>query len=194
MSPFARASAVVFDLDGTLTAPYLDFDRIRSEIGLEPGPILEGIAGLDRPARAAAESILLRHEWEAAENAILRDGAMDVMTALRARGHPTAIVTRNARLTVHRVLDRFGLTVDAIRTRDDGPIKPSGEPILSICDELGADPKAGWMVGDYLFDILAGREAGSKTALIIGDGPPPRYAAQADHVIRQLAELLPLIS
>ena len=35
--------AVIFDLDGTITQPYLDFDGIREEMGLEKngGPILE---------------------------------------------------------------------------------------------------------------------------------------------------------
>jgi len=35
--------AVIFDLDGTITQPYFDFDAIREEIGLprDSGPILE---------------------------------------------------------------------------------------------------------------------------------------------------------
>ena len=35
-------SAVIFDLDGTITRPFLDFDAIRREMGLPHGlPILE---------------------------------------------------------------------------------------------------------------------------------------------------------
>lgn len=37
--------AVIFDLDGTITQPYFDFDAMREEIGLakDSGPILESM-------------------------------------------------------------------------------------------------------------------------------------------------------
>ena len=41
--------AVIFDLDGTLTEPVLDFDAMRAEIGLPEGvPILEQLDGARR--------------------------------------------------------------------------------------------------------------------------------------------------
>ena len=49
------------------------------------------------------------------------------------------------------------------------------------------------MVGDYLFDILSGEGAGTSTVLMVGDKPAPEYAAKADHVIRRLRDLLPII-
>ncbi len=192
MSPTIARSAVIFDLDGTLTKPYLDFDAIRAELGLE-GPILEAMAQMDSVSRQRAEVVVLRHEREAAENATLQDGAVEVLTACRARGHPIAILTRNARSTVNLVLQNHGITVDALRTREDGAIKPSAQPILSICEELRADPRCSWMVGDYLFDIMSGRAAGTHTVLMIGDRPAPDFADQADHVIRRLVELLSII-
>ena len=55
--------AVIFDLDGTLADPLLDFDAIRAEIGLAPGlPILEQLADATPAARARAEEIMRRHE------------------------------------------------------------------------------------------------------------------------------------
>jgi len=186
-------SAVIFDLDGTLTKPYLNFDAIRAEIGLPPGPILESLEAMDEPSRAEAERILLRHEWDAARNATLHDGAVEIVAACRARGFPTAILTRNARPTVDHVLRSHGIIVDAIRTREDGAIKPSPEPVLSICAELNVDPTASWVVGDFLFDILSGRRAGTRTVLMIGDADFPAFSDQADFVIRRLSELLPIL-
>jgi len=116
-----------------------------------------------------------------------------VPTTLQSYGHPVAILTRNSRVTVDLVLDRYGIRIDAIRTREDGAIKPSPVPVLSLCEELSADPHLSWMVGDYLFDIISGEAAGAHTALMIGDKAPPEYASRADHVIRRLAELLPLV-
>jgi len=186
-------AVVIFDLDGTLTKPYLDFDAIRRELGIAQGPILEALAQMEAPAQREAEAVLLRHEWEAAENAPLYDGAVATVAACRAKGHPVAILTRNARVVVDYVLEKHGFVVDAIRTREDGAIKPSAEPVLSLCRQLNASPPRSWMVGDYLFDILSGKAAGTRTVLMIGDGVPPDYAGKADFVIRQLCELLAVI-
>ena len=187
-------AAVIFDLDGTLTKPYLDFDAIRREIGIAQGPILEAIAQMDSEGRRDAEVILLRHEWDAANNGTLSVGAGETVAECRARGYGVAILTRNTRAVVDYILAEHGFVVDAIRTREDGPIKPSAEPVLSICRELQADPTHSWMVGDYLFDILSGKAAGTRTVLMIGEGAEPAYAKQADYVIQSLSELLALVA
>ncbi|MHC4695859.1 MAG: HAD family hydrolase [Planctomycetota bacterium] len=184
--------AIIFDFDGTLTRRYLDFDLMRAEMGVE-GPILEALEVMDEQARKRAEAILLRYEHDAAENATLQEGAVEVVAEFRAKGHPVAILTRNARATLDVVLERYGIVVDAIRTRTDGAIKPSPEPVWSICKELGASPQRSWMVGDHLFDIITGEAAGTHTVLMIADEPVPDYAERADHVIRRLSELLPLV-
>jgi HAD superfamily hydrolase (TIGR01509 family) len=194
----AQRSAVIFDFDGTITQPYLDFDAIRAEIGIDSGPILEALQHFTDSERARALDILARYELDAADNATLQAGATETIDALRARGHPVGILTRNARVSVEAVLRKFGLTVDAIWTRDEGAIKPSPEPILSMCKELDADPSQSWMVGDHLFDILTGINAGTRTVLAIGH-PPAKHAnieeakQRADHVIHALPELLDLV-
>ena len=115
--------AVIFDLDGTLTVGNLDFDGIRAEIGLGEGPILEALQHMAPPQRAAAEAILNRHERQAAETARLQEGAAETVAELRKRNLPVGILTRNARPWAQRVLDRFGIEVDGLRTREDGVIK-----------------------------------------------------------------------
>ena len=47
------AKAFIFDLDGTLTLPQLDFAAIRAEMGITDGPILEELEAL-APAQAEA--------------------------------------------------------------------------------------------------------------------------------------------
>lgn len=188
-----RRGAVIFDFDGTLTRPHLNFDAIRAEIGVR-GPILEAMASLTQADRDRAESTLLRHEWDAARNAELQDGAAEVVAHIREMGFPTAILTRNAREPVRHVLKTFGILVDALRTREDGAIKPSAEPVLELCRQLSTDPAESWVVGDFLFDILSGRAAGTRTVLMIGDGARPAFADQADHVIRSLHELPAIVA
>ena len=186
-------SVIIFDLDGTLTKPVLDFDAIRAEIGGIEGPILEALVDLSPEDRARAELIVARHEREAVDRAELYEGAVEVVDECRRRGHAVAVLTRNARANLDRILDRFGIIMDTVRTREDGAIKPSAEPVLSICREVGADPTVSWMIGDYLFDILSGQAAGTRTVLMIGDGERLEFADQADFVITHLLELVSIL-
>ena len=71
----AKIYAIIFDLDGTLTRPILDFDAIRREIGIEKGPVWESILQMSPKTRKAAEEILLRHEMDAANNCVLQPNA-----------------------------------------------------------------------------------------------------------------------
>lgn len=186
-------SAIIFDLDGTLTVPHLDFDQIRRELGLEQGPILEALAKMSDGQRTRAATVLERHEERAARESRLQEGACQTLASLKDRGFKTAILTRNARRWVDVVLEKHGLVVDAIRTRDDGAIKPSPEPIFSICAQLHCRPAASWMVGDYLYDIESGQAAGCRTVLLLGAGARPVFAERADYTVDRLVELLELV-
>jgi phosphoglycolate phosphatase-like HAD superfamily hydrolase len=48
------------------------------------------------------------------------------------------------------------------------------------------------MVGDYLFDIQAGRDAGTETVFVDNLGRP-EYASQADRSVKTLGELFEII-
>src|ERR1700692_233112 len=66
--------AILFDMDGTLTEPMLDFPRIKAEMGIGDRPILESLDRLAPDRRIEAEAILLRHEEHAARNSTLNPG------------------------------------------------------------------------------------------------------------------------
>lgn len=191
-----NTDGVIFDLDGTLTRPYFDFDRIRAEIGLpdtERTPILEAVAKMSGAERERANAILERHEHEAAHGCELYEDAVEVVERIRGEGVPVAILTRNSRPCTQIVMERHSLRVDWVHTREDGPVKPAPDAILRMCERWRATPSRVWMVGDYLFDIRAGTSAGTRTALMIGNDAVPEYAHEADHVIRRLTELLQLL-
>ena len=162
----AAVRAVIFDLDGTLTEPLLDFDAMRAEIGLPPGPILEQLAHVDAATHARADEILRRHEREAIARATLADGCADLLGRLAARVIPTAILTRNVREVVEAFTRAFGFSFAAVYTREDGPPKPSPVGVLALCEKMRVAPAETLVVGDYKFDILAGRDAGCATALV----------------------------
>jgi hydrogenase expression/formation protein HypE len=174
LRPF-RVSAVLFDFDDTLTAPgALDFEHIRRELGcpLEL-PILEYVASLPEAARRKAEARLAELELEAAGRAQPNPAADEVVRRLRAQGLPLGILTRNGRGAVERALQNFpGLAptdFDVIVSRDDpGAPKPAPDGVVLAAARLGVDPSELLVVGDYVFDILAGSAAGAVTALLLG--------------------------
>ena len=188
--------AVIFDLDGTLTEPVLDFDAMRTEIGLPEGvPILEHIESLSPGARARADAILLRHEREAIARATLADGCADLLGHLRGLQIPIAILTRNVREVVETFARMFTFQFHAVYTREDGPPKPSPAGALSLCQAMGVAPAHTLAVGDYKYDVMAGRDAGCRTVLVsrspLADHELVEWGSP-DVVIKSLRELLPL--
>jgi len=188
-----RPHAVIFDLDGTLTEPLLDFDLIRAELGLQPGPILEQMVGLGDEERTQAEVILRRHELTAIEQAVLADGCEELLALLRREGIPHGILTRNMRVAVDHFCQRFGFAFAGCYTREDGPPKPAPDGVLHLCSRFGVEPAQALTVGDYKFDVLAGRAAGTRTALVAPEPPADLEAwGSPDLVVSSLRQLLRL--
>jgi len=187
--------AVIFDMDGTITEPFLDFGWIREQMGMsqDAGPILEAMEHMTPEERCAAEEILHRCEAEAAEASTLNDGAREAIKWIAGAGILLAVLTRNSRVSADTVLTKHGLRFDLIRTREDGAIKPSPEPVQVICRALAVEPAHAWIVGDYLFDLQSGNAAGATTVLLWPDAKLPEWHDQADHVVRRLTELIPLL-
>jgi len=188
--------AVIFDMDGTLTEPVLDFDAIRAEIGMPDGvPILEHLAAVGEAERARAEDIMVRHEREAIAGATLADGCADLLGHLEGMQIPMAILTRNVREVVETFARMFSFTFPAVYTREDGPPKPSPHGARLLCRAMGVEPAATLAVGDYKYDVIAGRDAGCRTVLVsrepLADAELADWGSP-DLVVKSLRELLPL--
>ena len=184
-----KVAAVVFDLDGTITKPILDFDLIRSEIGNISGPILEAMEKMSPAEISHANEILDRHELEAAENSELNPGAKELLDLLRGQGRLLGVVTRNKHQSVQRICQLHDLHFDGIVTREDGPAKPDPFGVLRACEMMGVSAEDCLMVGDYVFDLISGRRAGARSVLITTSEHHKDYVPEADYVIELLAEL-----
>ncbi len=182
----------IFDLDGTLIELNLDFDAIRRATGVRGRYILESILELDEESRREKLEVLKGFEVRAASTAKLMPYAREVLRLLDDMGFRKGIVTRNCRESVDIVIDRFGLEVDFVVTRDDAKPKPSPEPILLALKLAKSSPSKAVVVGDYRFDIEAGRRAGTKTALLLNERNA-EFAHLADYVLRSLREIEKLI-
>jgi HAD superfamily hydrolase (TIGR01509 family) len=189
----AHIRGVVFDMDGTLTDSPLDFDRIRREAGIPAGrPVLEFMDSADGATRQRVQAVLDRHEEHAARACTLRSGAREVTDALRDGGVRTALLTRNSARAVETVLARFGLSFDVCLAREHAEPKPSPQPVRLIAERLGLKPDELLVVGDYVFDMQAGRAAGATTVLV-RSAKLPEPPCEADYVIDELTELLEFV-
>lgn len=188
-----KFECVIFDMDGTLTEPWLDFPAIRAELGLaDEADILVSLAAMDDASRTRAEQKLHVHEMAAARSAPLADGAREVLGRTRQAGLATALLTRNTREAMQMLMQRFDLTFDLALSREDGPIKPSPETILAACRRLDVSVERTACVGDWVFDIQAANAAGCLSVLL-ARGRRLDFADQADHVIETLGELADIL-
>jgi HAD superfamily hydrolase (TIGR01549 family) len=187
--------AVIFDLDGTITQPYLDFNVIREEMGLEKncGPILEAMAKMTPSQRRRAETILHSHEEKAVAESTLNAGAQETLAGLQERRLPIGVLTRNRKDNAWAVAIKHGLHFDAVVGREDGPVKPHAFGVQHLCRGFAVEPAQTLVVGDYLFDLLCARAAGAIPVLLTNHERAEEFAAHADFTIAGLLELLPII-
>jgi HAD superfamily hydrolase (TIGR01509 family) len=153
---------------------------------LPPGPILESLAKLPEPRASHCRQILERHELAGAHRATLMPGIAAFLDQLRDRGLRTALMTRNSRAITLLTLGRLSLEFDPVVAREDAPAKPDPAGIHKICGTWGLRPERVTMLGDYRFDLEAGRRAGARTVLYTAGRDPESidYANLADFCLR----------
>ncbi len=158
-------------MDGTLTETVHDFDAIRQALDVPPGqPILEYLDGL--PAEAALDRYqrLEQIERELAMVSRARPGAVDLLQRLTRRGSRVGILTRNTldnAVTTLAVCGLDGFFDSAcVMGREQALPKPHPEGVHKLLRRWGAAPQSSVMVGDYVFDLQAGRAAGTATVYL----------------------------
>jgi len=187
--------AVIFDLDGTITQPYFDFDAIRQEIGLarDSGPVLESMEKMTVQQRQDAEKILHYHEQKAVTQSKLNANAKQTLSALRAAGIHIGVLTRNKRSNAFAIARKHKLKFDAVIDREDGPVKPDAFGVLQLCRRFGVKPEETLLVGDYLFDLLCAKAAGAVAVLLANHNQADEFAEHADFCIEDISRILEII-
>lgn len=153
-------TAVLFDMDGTLvdTEPYwfaaeteivrahggtwTEADSLRVVgWGLEDTAAQMQRAGAALGIREIVDGLLARVVERTRERMIHKDGALELVTALRERGVPLALVTSSEAPLADVVVDAHGgpHVFDVVVTGDLGhPAKPAPDPYLLAAAGLGA--------------------------------------------------------
>jgi len=125
-------------------------------------------------------------------------GVYETVETLHERGFKLGIVTAKILYTAKKGLklcrlEPFFDTVIALdhTTRP----KPDPEPVFKALDRLGSTPEETIMIGDNYHDILAGKNAGTKTAgvawTIKGKDFLLRY--EPDYMLEKMEDLLTIV-
>jgi HAD superfamily hydrolase (TIGR01509 family) len=196
MKPIKSIKAVLFDFDGTLTCPgALDWTAIKQEVGCPlDRPVLEFIQSLPENKQQWALEKLEQFESAGAVRSEPNHGAEKMVSELRSRGLPLAVISRNSLRCIHLALNNFkGIRIsdfEFIISRDD-PVspKPSPEGVLLAARKLGLSPEELLVVGDYVIDIQAGRTAGAPTVFLDSGQTSLPSGLVSDYTINSLPEL-----
>lgn len=126
------------------------------------------------------------------------EGVFDTLKILHERGFKLGVVTSKKRKTATMGLKFFNLEpfFDAIVTVDDVEhAKPHPEAIYGALSMLDASPETAMMVGDSVFDIGAGKNAGTTTAGVAWTikGIDKLRDAGADMILENMADLLDVL-
>lgn len=168
---------IVFDMDGTLTVPCIDFRlmyrRVLGEdhpkvVNGSPIDILHEISSWNSEKQVLAYSIITDMEREANERLQIMPGAQEICQFLDSQRIRRGLITRNVQDSVAFFHSRFGLNkFEPALSREFTPCKPSPAALLHICNAWGVQPSEVMMVGDSAADdVVCGNRAGALTCLL----------------------------
>lgn len=195
--------AVLFDFDGTLTRPGdLDFEMLREKLACPPGtPVLEFIGTLQGPAQVAALATLDHFEYAGAERAEANTGAESLLSFLKSREIPFGLASRNSRRSVLRSLENLEFLMESdfsvfITRETPLPAKPDPAPVVWAAQQMQVRVEELFVVGDFVFDIEAGRRAGAQTVWLTNGRPTDflTFSLTPHHSLATLSDLETLIA
>lgn len=183
MTETLKASAWLFDLDGTLvdTAPDLGHaaNLVRAECGLAPLPDADyrpvassgarGLLGValgmtpdhpDFPVRR--DSFLAHYRIHMARVSRPFPGVVELLSAIESKGLRWGVVTNKPGWLTQPLMQQLGLSQRAACTvsGDCTPRpKPAPDPLLLACGQIDLEPGDCVYVGDDLRDIQSARAA-----------------------------------
>ena len=155
--------AVLFDMDGTLTAPNIDWLELRSRVGVPEGiGIMEYIYSLSEAEAQRADIIVREVEFASVQKAVANDGLTELFTALDDRPWKLSLITNNHREAMYHVVGVFDLHFDLLLSREDAQLKPAPDLLLLALKQFGITASEAVFVGDGRYDRAASAAAGMR--------------------------------
>ncbi|PHT38555.1 Haloacid dehalogenase-like hydrolase domain-containing protein [Capsicum baccatum] len=202
---------IVFDMDGTLTVPVIDFQAMyRAVLGHDEyvavkskNPsgidILHHIESWSPDKQKKAYQVIADFEKQGLDHLQIMPGAAELCSFLDSRNIRRGLITRNVKDAVDLFHQRFGVKFSPALSREYRPYKPDPAPLLHICSTWEIQPNEVMMIGDSLKDDVAcGKRAGAFTCLLDETGryDAPEYANvehQPDYKVSSLVEVQSLL-
>ena len=199
----------IFDIDGTITSTndliFASFNHV-AEKYLNKNFTNEEIISLFGPT----EDVILRnwmndkyedarrdyfHFYTSQHNAMadIFPGIREILEKIKSKGYPISIYTGKGKDSAEITLEQIGVRhfFDMIVTGDDvKDHKPSPEGINKFLEAFDLNPEKVLMIGDAAVDVIASKDAGVKSALVLWDS----YALEkfsgldSDYVFRSVSE------
>lgn len=209
-----KITTLLFDLDGTLintndliiasfTATlnhYYPDKYSREDILPFIGPPLrDTFYSIDRERVDEMIARYREHNLENHDAMVTQyDGVYETIKILHEEGYKIGIVTTKKRDVVRKGLQLSKLEefFEVIVALDDVErAKPDPEPVLKALHLLGSSPEEAIMVGDNHHDILAGKNAGTKTAGVAWTVKGRAYLEEfePDYILDHMGDLLTIL-
>jgi pyrophosphatase PpaX len=207
-------NTILFDLDGTLIdtneliiSTYLHtLDKyFPGQYGREDvlpflGPTLHEVFGNMDPEKVEEMVLDYRTFNLANHDALVKEfeGVIETVEILKDKGYKLAIVTTKREDVALKGLRLMNLDqfFDVVVAYDHvKKVKPDPEPILLALEQLNAKPEEAMMVGDNFHDILAGKNAGTKTVGVAWSIKGREYIAkyEPDYILETMPDLLKVL-
>jgi HAD superfamily hydrolase (TIGR01509 family) len=147
--------------------------RLHRHVGMGGDKFVAAVAGEDVEKRIGDH---VRDRWEKLFDELIEEvapleGAHDLMTDLKGRGHPVVLASSSIRKHLERFLDLLAArdVVDAWTTKDDvQATKPDPDLVSAALEKAGTNDAV--MIGDTPWDVEAARRAGIQTICLITGG------------------------
>lgn len=207
-------TTILFDLDGTLIdtndliitsylhtlEKYYPGKYQREDVLPFMGPTLWEAFGTVDPDRVEDLVLEYRNFNLANHDLLVKEfaGVAETVATLKEKGYKLGIVTTKLHDTVMKGLrlmnlDSFFECIIALDHVEKA--KPDPEPIFKALEQLNSTPEEAIMVGDNYHDILAGKNAGTKTAGVAWSIKGHDFLAkfEPDYILENMADLLTIL-
>jgi len=206
---------IIFDLDGTLLDSRLDImhavNHAISPYAIAPVTLQETKELTGEGAIRLMEKLLKKREVDLeistlidrfesyyaehpVSHTVAYPGVPETLRSLR--DYRKAVISNKFRSISLQVLEKLELSqhFDEVTGVDTFPErKPSPLPVLRVLDRFAAKPEEALIVGDSIYDIRAGRAAGTKTVAVTYGYGAPGFSDDADFIITDFPQLIDIV-
>lgn len=158
------APALFLDRDGTLNERRIPFVRTPEEFAWRPGVL----GALARAKKAGWALVVVTNQWPVGSGRLTRDALLGIHARMRKEASEAGAAFDRVAVCTHAALARCACA------------KPAPRMLLDAAKALDVDLARSWMVGDQRKDVLAGRAAGCRTALVNAAWRPATVLARRE--------------